>query len=96
MDVENANIALKILFNLEGIIKMQTKNEYFEENKEELGEILFQTIFHIVDNDYYMLIEKEIKDGKTISQYVYDSLSEDQKFHFNKHYNYRGDKVELK
>lgn len=72
---------------------METRNEYFEKEKVELGEIEFKSLFHIIDNDYYAMVENYVKEGKTISQDVYDSLAEGQRFHFNKHYNHRGDKV---
>lgn len=72
---------------------METRNEYLEKEKVELGEIEFKSLFHIIDNDYYAMVENYVKEGKTISQDVYDSLAEGQRFHFNKHYNHRGDKV---
>lgn len=75
---------------------MQTRDVFMEEYKEDLGEREFKDMFPSIDNEYYSLIEKEIKDGKTIALEVYDSLAEGQRFHFNKHYNHRGDKVEQK
>lgn len=71
---------------------IETRNEYLEKAKEELGED-FSDLVVGIDNEYYALVEKEVKDGKAISQAVYDSLTAGQKFHFNKHYNHRGDKV---
>lgn len=72
---------------------METRDEYFQKEKEALGED-FHHLTVGIDNDYYTMIEKEVKDGKNISRAVYDSLTEGQKFHFNKHHNHRNDKVD--
>ncbi|MEK3955759.1 MULTISPECIES: hypothetical protein [unclassified Psychrobacillus] len=74
-------------------ILMQTRDVYLAEYKEDLGEREFKSMFSIIDNEYYALIEKDIKEGRIITQEVYASLAEGQRFHFNKHYNHRGDKV---
>lgn len=71
---------------------MVTREEYLKQEKEELGSD-FTHLEAGIDNEYYSMVEKEVKDGKTISQAVYDSLTQGQRFHFNKHYNHRGDKV---
>lgn len=73
---------------------MQTRSEFLEEAKVELGEIEFKSLYHSLDNEYYESIEKQVKDGKVITKEVFDSLSEGQKFHFTKHYNFRGDKIQ--
>lgn len=73
--------------------KLLTRDEYLEEYKVELGEIEFKGMLPSIDNEYFALIEKEVKEGRTITPEVYDSLAEGQRFHFNKHYNHRGDKV---
>lgn len=72
---------------------MQTREVYLEKAKEELGEKDFKYLFQSIDNEYYALIEKAVKDGNVLTQEVYDNLTEGQKFHFTKHYNYRGDKI---
>lgn len=69
-----------------------TRYEYLEKAREELGED-FSDLVVGIDNEYYAIIAKEVKNGKTISQSIYDSLTEGQKFHFTKHYNHRGDKI---
>ncbi|MCK1999791.1 hypothetical protein MZM54_00155 [[Brevibacterium] frigoritolerans] len=71
---------------------MQTKDEYIKKAKEELGED-FSSFAVSIDNEYYKMIENEVKQGKTISQAVYDSFSNGQKYHFTKHYNHRNDKI---
>jgi hypothetical protein len=71
---------------------VETKDEYLERARQEVGED-FSGLALAFDNEYYELVEKEVKSGKTISQAVYHSLSQGQRFHFNKHYNHRGDKV---
>lgn len=78
------------------MILMQTRLKYLEVAEKELGAIEFKSMFHMIDNEYYALIEKEVKSGKSINQDVYESLTEGQRFHFNKHYNHRGDKVQKK
>lgn len=74
-------------------VLMQTRDVFLSEYKEELGEREFKSMFSIIDNEYYALIEKDVKEGRIITQEVYDSLAVGQRFHFNKHYNHRGDKV---
>jgi hypothetical protein len=77
---------------MRGVVSVETRDEYLEKEKKELGEE-FSTFAVGIDNEYYSIVEKEVKGGKTISQAVHDSLTAGQKFHFNKHYNHRGDKV---
>lgn len=72
---------------------MKTRNEYLQKAQEELGEKEYKNLSHSIDNEYYLLIENSVKAGNKISQEVYDSLSEGQKYHFNKHYNHRNDKI---
>lgn len=72
---------------------MKTKDEFLKEYKTDLGEQEFKSMYSIIDNEYYELVEKDAKNGLVISQEVYDSLSEGQRFHFDKHYNHRGDMV---
>lgn len=72
---------------------METRDEYLEKEREALGERDFQSLSHSIDNEYYAMVEKEVKSGNSISQAVYDSLTEGQKYHFNKHYNHRNDKI---
>lgn len=71
---------------------METREEYLEKARTELGDD-FPHLVAGIDNEYYATVEKEVKQGKSISQEVYNSLAEGQKYHFNKHYNHRGDKV---
>jgi hypothetical protein len=73
---------------------MQTKEEYMNEAKEELGEKVFSDVYVGLDNDYYSMVESQVKQGKAISRKVYDSLAKGQRFHFDKHYNHRGDRVQ--
>jgi hypothetical protein len=73
---------------------MQTRDEYMEEAKKELGEQEFSHLYVGIDNEYYAMIESQAKQGKTIGKKVYDSLTEGQRFHFNKHYNHRGNIVQ--
>lgn len=72
---------------------MKTRDEYLNEAREELGEREFSALYVGIDNEYYRMIELHVKQGKTISKRVYDSLSAGQSYHFNKHYNHRGDMV---
>lgn len=72
---------------------MQTRNEFFNEYEKDIGSKEFGILFGSIDNEYYSLIENKVKQGKTISEKVYNSLSNGQKFHFNKHYNSLNNKV---
>lgn len=72
---------------------MQTRYDYLDEARKDLGERVFKSIEANLDNEYYVMIECEVKEGKIISPEVYESLSRGQKYHFTKHYNHRGDKV---
>lgn len=72
---------------------METRDEFLERSKKELGEKEFEGMKSSLDNEYYGMIEMLMKEGDTISQVVYDSLTEGQRYHFNKHYNHRNDKV---
>lgn len=72
---------------------MQTRDEYMKEAKEELGEQDFSSLYVSIDNEYYEIVSSQVKKGNEISKDVYNSLTDGQKFHFNKHYNHRGDMV---
>lgn len=72
---------------------METRDEYLEKAKKELGEQEYKDLCVGIDNEYYAMVESHVKQGNSISKQVYDALSEGQRFHFNKHFNHRGDKV---
>lgn len=72
---------------------MQTRDEYLKQAKEELGERVYADLSSSIDNDYYSHVESQAKQGIPISRFVYDNLSKGQRYHFNKHYNHRGDMV---
>ena len=72
---------------------MQTRDEYLKKAKEELGERVYADLSSSLDNDYYSHVESQAKQGIPISRFVYDNLSKGQRYHFNKHYNHRGDMV---
>ncbi|PGK51827.1 hypothetical protein CN918_28965 [Priestia megaterium] len=73
---------------------MKTKEQFMEEEKKAIGEQDFKHMYGALDNEYYEMVEKHIKqDGNTITQEVFEGLSKGQQFHFNKHYNFRQDKV---
>lgn len=73
---------------------MKTRDEYLREAKAELGEREYANLSSGIDNEYYALVENQAKQGIPISRFVYDNLSKGQRYHFNKHYNHRGDLVE--
>lgn len=73
---------------------MQTREEYLKEAEREIGEKEFQQLRVSIDNEFYEVVATEAKQGHPISKAVYDSLSEGQRFHFNKHYNHRGTLVQ--
>jgi len=74
---------------------IQTRQEYItEQYKEFEAEGLQDDFKHFnFDNEYYALVEEHIKAGNTITQEVYNSLTQGQQYHFNKHYNFRADKI---
>lgn len=72
---------------------MQTREVFLNEAKQEVGEKEYKDLYPSFDNEYYEGIIQEVKNGKRISKEVYNSLSNGQRYHFNKHYNHRGDKV---
>jgi hypothetical protein len=74
----------------------QTRQEYIKDQQQELekeGLKPYEILGITFDNEYYELIENHIKQGETITNEVYNSLTQGQQYHFNKHYNYRNDKV---
>lgn len=71
-----------------------TRGEYILRQQEELKGLLSEVSIGIeASKTYYDDIENYIKNGNKITLRMYESLSLGQKFHFNKHYNYRGDKI---
>jgi len=46
-----------------------------------------------LDNEYYNLLAEHMKQGGTITQEIFNSLTQGQQYHFTKHYNYRNDKI---
>jgi len=74
----------------------QTRTEYISEQRAELA-IEGLTPLEIqelnFDNEYYTLVEDHLKQGKNITNEMYNDLTQGQKYHFNKKYNSRGDKV---
>jgi len=73
-----------------------TRSEYIAEQQQELiaeGMKPYEIQELNFDNEYYELIENHLKQGNTITNEVYNSLTQGQQYHFNKHYNSRGDKV---
>ena len=72
---------------------METRDEYIQKAKEELGEQTFSDLYVGIDNEYYAMVETQAKSGKAIDKKVYDSLTEGQRYHFNKHFNHRGEMV---
>ena len=72
---------------------LKTRDEFLEEAKNELGEREYKELYAGLDNEYYATVESYVKQGKGIEKKVYDSLTEGQRYHFNKHYNHRADMV---
>ena len=74
----------------------QTRQEYITEQHQEMeaeGIKQDEYMYFNFDDEYYSLLEDHVKQGGTISQEVYNSLTQGQQYHFNKHYNFRGDKI---
>lgn len=74
----------------------QTRIEYIQEQQRELiaeGMKPYEIEGLNFDDEYYALVESHIKQGNTITNEIYHSLTQGQQYHFNKHHNPRGDKV---
>lgn len=74
----------------------QNRKEYIIEQQEELkkeGWKEYEIKEINFDDEYYAIVEDHIKQSGTITQEVYNSLTDGQKYHFNKHYNHRNDKI---
>jgi len=74
----------------------QTRLEYIAEQQNELeaeGLKHYEIKELNFDSEYYELIEEYVKQGGIITNEIYTSLTDGQKYHFNKHYNFRNDKV---
>jgi hypothetical protein len=77
-----------------GSISIPSFDEYQQQQRHELGEDFDETPEAELRDDHYQIIEKHIKRKGVISQHVYDSLDQKRRSHFDKHYNFFGDKVE--
>ena len=82
----------------QNLIYCKTFDSYFNNLKEELKndmkehEIL--SLKSCFEQEYYNEIENFIKEGGKISIEVFNNLNGMKQYHFNKHYNYRNDKIE--
>lgn len=70
-----------------------TMQDFLENQKLELKDLYSESIKYQLSNDYYNIVCDVMRQGDVVTQRVYDSLEDNQKWHFNKHYNFRGDKV---
>ena len=84
------------MITLETYEKMLTLQEYLQEQKEELKLLYSSDIETMLIDEYYNNICEYMRNNNSlglISKKVYNSLTQGQKYHFDKHFNYRGDKV---
>ena len=76
---------------------MITRSQYITEQQEEIeatGLLCSEIMIEELSNEYYNNeICDHCKRGGTITIEVYNNLTPGQQFHFNKHYNHRGDKI---
>ena len=71
-----------------------TLSEYLNSEKMLFGSDYSDCMEGALRDEYYNeKIVNTVKNGAIITQHVYDSLTQGQKFHFDKHLNYRGDKI---
>lgn len=71
-----------------------TLTEYLNSEKMLFGSDYSECMEGTIRDEYYNeKIVTPVKNGAIITQHVYESLTQGQKFHFNKHLNHRGDKV---
>jgi hypothetical protein len=71
---------------------MQTKQQFMKEAKQELG-YDYKNLIPALETEYYNMIETYVKQGNPITRKVFESLSDMQKYHFTKHYNYKNNMV---
>ena len=80
------------------LIYCKTFDVYFniikDELKNDMNEQEILSMESCFKQDYYLEIEKFVKEGGKISAEVYENLDGLKQYHFNKHYNYRNDKIE--
>lgn len=72
--------------------KLITRQEYLNKAKAVLGKE-YKSLESTIENEYYNILCDKVKAGETISEKVYNDLTEGQKYHFAKHHNYNGDKI---
>jgi hypothetical protein len=73
---------------------LQSLTEFLEEAKDEIGDLNdYNILENSLKSEYYELIEAHVKAGGTLTRKQFNQLDGMLQFHFNKHYNYRGDKV---
>jgi hypothetical protein len=73
-------------------IQTTTLTDYINTAKKELGQDYSDCMEGSIKDEYYnTIIADTCKNGGKITMAVFDSLEPWQKFHFNKHYNYRGE-----
>lgn len=75
---------------------LETRTQHIKEQRAEIeaaGITYSETLAAELSDEYYEILEYSIKQGGTITQEQYNDLTEGQKFHFNKHYNHRSDKI---
>jgi hypothetical protein len=72
----------------------RTLQEFLKDRKNQYGDLMTDIVESACINEYYDYIKMHVGgcNGK-ITQKIYDSMTDGQKFHFNKHYNFRGDKI---
>jgi hypothetical protein len=73
---------------------MPTRTDYMNSQRLEAGEFYSDLMDDSFSNEYYGTIEQHLKEGGTITREVYNDLTEGQKYHFNRRWNVRGDKVQ--
>ena len=72
-----------------------TKQQFIAAKRQEYGQYYSDSMLSEIITQHYNELSEAVKKGDTIDDSTYASLDSMQKYHFDKHYNYRGDKVKV-
>ncbi len=71
-----------------------TLSEYLNSEKMLFGSDYSDCMEGALRDEYYNeKIVNTVRHGAIITRHVYDNLTQGQKYHFDKHFNHRGDKI---
>ena len=74
---------------------METQKQYVDKNIQMCidNNILYNALIHNFEQEWFELLIKYIKEGKKISQKIFNSLNGMQQYYINKHFIIQGIKI---